>query len=73
MNDTPLRHERTRRRWSLTRLCALTGIAPSDLSLLERGLRPAFPGWRRRIAQAFDLPETALFPAELPRTDRSAA
>jgi hypothetical protein len=52
----------------LTRLTALTEIAASDRSALERGLRPAYPGWRRRISRAFALAEDVLFapePAEL--------
>ena len=56
-----LRSERERRGWSLTRVTALTGIATNDLSMLERGLRPAFPGWRRRLARAFRLPASVLF------------
>lgn len=56
-----LRAERLRRGWSLVRVSALTGIAPGDLSMLERGLRPPFPGWRRRLARAFKLPEAELF------------
>jgi transcriptional regulator with XRE-family HTH domain len=58
----PVRQERLRRGWSLTKLCGKTGIATSDLSQLERGLRPAFPGWQRRIARALDMPVEKLFP-----------
>jgi transcriptional regulator with XRE-family HTH domain len=58
----PLREERLRRGWTQVKVCTLTGIAPSDLSLIERGLRPAFPGWRRRIAEAFGVPPEQLFP-----------
>jgi transcriptional regulator with XRE-family HTH domain len=61
-----LREERTRRGWSLTKVTMLSGIASGDLSLLERGLRPAFPGWRRRLSQAFNLPESELFSASGP-------
>jgi transcriptional regulator with XRE-family HTH domain len=56
-----LRRARQRRGLSLTKLTALTGIATTDLSLLERGLRPLFPGWRRRIAEALGMPEEDLF------------
>jgi transcriptional regulator with XRE-family HTH domain len=56
-----LRRARQRRGLSLTQLTAMTGIATTDLSLLERGLRPAFPGWRRRIAEALGMPEEYLF------------
>jgi transcriptional regulator with XRE-family HTH domain len=57
-----LREERLRRQWSLTRLSALTGIASSDLGMLERGLRPAYTGWQQRIARAFKMPADELFP-----------
>lgn len=56
-----LRDERLRRGWSQTRLSALTGIASPDLSAIERGARPAFPGWRRRLALVFGIPEVELF------------
>jgi len=58
-NEMELRTERLRRGWSQTKLSALTGIAQSDLSALENGRRPLSPGWRRRIALAFGLPESA--------------
>ncbi len=56
-----IRGERQRRGWTLTHLSALTGIAESDLSQVERGLRPAFPGWQRRIARAFGQSVADLF------------
>lgn len=56
-----VRAERIRRGWSQTRLSMLTGIASPDISAVERGTRYAHPGWRRRIAAAFKLPEAALF------------
>jgi transcriptional regulator with XRE-family HTH domain len=58
----PIRRERLRRGWSLVKLCAVTGIAPSNLSLVERGLQPAYPGWQRRIADAYGLAVEDLFP-----------
>ncbi len=39
-------------------------LSASDLSKVERGQRLAFPAWRRRIAEALDLPEEELFPRE---------
>jgi transcriptional regulator with XRE-family HTH domain len=56
-----LRQERLRRGWSLTKVTQLTGINPSNVSLVERGLSVAFPGWQRRIAAAFEMPIEALF------------
>ena len=56
-----LRNERRRRGWSQTQVSALTGISSPDLSAIERGAKPAFPGWRRKLAEAFKLPEDQLF------------
>jgi len=58
---TKLRSERVRRGWSLLEVARRTGITPGDVSMVERGLRPAFPGWRRRLARAFQMSEQALF------------
>ena len=57
-----MREERLKRGWSLTRLSGLTGIAASDLSQVERGLRFVHPGWRRRISRALGIPMNELFP-----------
>lgn len=56
-----LREQRQKRGWSLTRLCVLTGIDPSALSKIERGVWPCGPEWRRRIAAAFQMSEDELF------------
>jgi transcriptional regulator with XRE-family HTH domain len=56
-----LRLERLRRRWSLNTVAGLTGIGESDLSQIERLQVPAYPGWRRRLARAFEQPEELLF------------
>lgn len=53
--------ERLRRGWSLTELCLRTRIDPAALSKIERGRWPCGPEWRRRIAQALEVPEEALF------------
>ena len=37
-------------------------MAPSTLSLVERGMLPAYPNWRRRISEALGLSEEELFP-----------
>jgi hypothetical protein len=39
-------------------------MAAQDISAIERGIRHPFPGWRRRLAAAFKVPEAQLFPAE---------
>ena len=56
-----LREERQRRGWSQTKLAALTGIASPDLSAIERGAKPVYPGWRKRLASVFGMTESELF------------
>lgn len=57
-----MRIERHKRGWSLAKLCAKTGgIDGGALSKIERGIWPACPGWRRRIAAAFQMSEEELF------------
>ena len=58
-----VREERLRREWSQTKVSGLTGIAAPDISAIERGIKYPFPGWRRRLAAAFRLPERELFPS----------
>ena len=60
-----VREERLKRGWSQTMLSARTGIAASDISAVERGIKYPFAGWRRRLAAAFRVPEAALFPDEV--------
>ena len=56
-----IRKKRIEKGWSLTRVSGLTGIAASDLSQMERELKPDFPGWKRRLARAFGVPAGKLF------------
>jgi len=56
-----VRVERQRRGGSLAKLCQLTGIDSTNLTRLERGVIPAGPSRRRRIAEAFQMPEEYLF------------
>lgn len=39
-----------------------TGIAPQDLYHAINGKKPFYPGWRKRVANALDIPEAELFP-----------
>ena len=59
---TKLRQEREKRVLTQKDLSVRTRIARGDISLLERGLRPAFPAWRKRLARALRVPERDLFP-----------
>lgn len=52
MPNLRLRSERKRQGVTLVALSKRTGIDTANLSRLERGQAPAYPGWRRRIAEA---------------------
>lgn len=56
-----LRQVRQERGISLVDLTRLTGIGPSDISQMERGLRVAYPGWKARISRALGMPAKDLF------------
>ncbi len=60
--QSALRRERLLRQFTLRRVSGGTHIGESDLSRLERGTLPAFPGWRKRLAQFYRMPECDLFP-----------
>lgn len=49
---------------SKQKLSQLTGISPSNLYHIETGKIFAYPGWRKRISEALDVPEAELFPEE---------
>ena len=34
----------------------------TDLNAMIHGRRPMFPGWRKRISQALNMPESEVFP-----------
>ena len=56
-----LKQERLRRGWTLVEVTKRTGLEPSLVSQIERGLRVPYPVWRRRIAKAFKMSEEELF------------
>lgn len=56
-----LKRVRLARGLSLVKLCILTGIDPGNLSRLETGKIYPYPGWRKRIAAALQMPEEELF------------
>jgi transcriptional regulator with XRE-family HTH domain len=47
---------------SQLKLSFLTGIAPSEISRIENNKLLAYPGWRRRFAEALGVTEAELFP-----------
>ena len=56
-----LRYLRRGKGWTLEDLSKRTGISVPDLSCLERGLCPTYPGWQRRISKTFQLPIAVIF------------
>jgi transcriptional regulator with XRE-family HTH domain len=62
--NTRVREERKKRGWSQHELGSRAGIALTTISAIESGRAHVWPGWRRRLAKAFRLPEEALFAAD---------
>ena len=60
--ENNVREVRKRKNMSALELARRAVMASSSLSLIERGLIPAYPGWRKRIAQALNVSERELFP-----------
>jgi hypothetical protein len=54
-----LKTERLKRKWTLTKLSALTDIAAADLCAVENGNRPFYPRWRNRVAQVMGISAAA--------------
>jgi transcriptional regulator with XRE-family HTH domain len=50
------------RRISQAKLARMADMNLTDLNAMLHGRRPTFPGWRRRIAQALNMPESEVFP-----------
>ena len=46
------------------RLAIMSGISTSDMYQIFSGKRALFPAWRKRIAEALEMPEEELFPEE---------
>jgi len=60
--ENNVREVRKKKNMSALELARRAVMASSSLSLIERGLIPAYPGWRKRIAQALNVSERELFP-----------
>ena len=56
-----LREQRKNRGLTLRDMEILTDIAHCDLSLIERGLEPAWPGWPQRLARVLRVSERVFF------------
>lgn len=59
-----LRETRLKKGLSQLDLAKLTNIAPTDISRIENGWLKPYPGWRRKLTEALDVPEDELFPKE---------
>lgn len=59
-----LRKIRERKGLSQLELGRRTGIAGNIISTLERGRIYPYPGWRRKLAAALEIPEDKIFPKE---------
>ncbi len=57
-----VRLHRERKRWTLKRLSAVTGIAEAQLSRIERGLVTPRGITEERIAEGLQVPRHELFP-----------
>lgn len=68
-----LRRMRLDKGWSLGQVATRTLIDISTLSKLERGIYPAYPGWRRRLARLFQVPVDVLFAEEPDDGEQSAS
>lgn len=56
-----LREVRTKKGISQLELSRLAKIAPSVICNIENGKQYPYPGWRKRISKALDIPEGKLF------------
>ena len=43
------------------RLAKMSNIRPQDIYTALNGHKPLYPGWKKRIAMALDIPEELLF------------
>lgn len=43
------------------RLAKMSNISTQDLYTVLKGHKPLYPNWRKRIAEALDIPEDFLF------------
>jgi transcriptional regulator with XRE-family HTH domain len=71
--DMSLREVREKAGISQLELARRARMAPSDLSRIEHGrFTVIYPGWRRRLAEALNIPENELFEEVTNNGDRTA-
>ncbi|NHM26331.1 helix-turn-helix transcriptional regulator [Desulfofundulus sp. TPOSR] len=59
-----IREIRQQKKMTQFELARRTGIHPVNLSKVESGVLRAYPGWRKRIAEALGVTEDEIFPKE---------
>ncbi len=52
----------TERNLSGAKLSRMADVSQSDFYMMMSGKKPAFPNWRKRIAEALQMPEVEVFP-----------
>ena len=60
--ESRIKQERLARGWTQQKLGVLSGLPTATICALENGYAHPWPAWRRRLARAFKLPATVLFP-----------
>ena len=64
MEYTTLRDVIKQKNLTVRKLAILSRITPQDLYQAINGHRPFYPGWRKKVAEAFQMSEKELFPEE---------
>lgn len=64
-----LREEMENQKISANKLSLKAMISPANFSQAINGKMPMFPGWRKRLAEALDIPQNELFPEEGDESD----
>lgn len=54
-------HEREKRRWTKTELAFKSKIHPSVIGQLESGKMFPYPGYKKKLSEALEIPEDDLF------------
>ncbi len=53
--------EREKRGWTKSELARRSGVPLAEICRIEGGKIFPYPGWRRKIARAMEMPESELF------------
>lgn len=64
MSNNKLREIRVDKGLSQLQLSILTEITPQAISNIENNKVYVYPGWKKRVAEALQVPEEEIFPDE---------